>query len=206
MSLLAGSKLLVRELLRNADVAALAANSFRNYHAVGLDYLCLLRTPNLTVKAYFFRGKDHAQARRGFGPDNWLVMPHNHRYSFEHLTLQGRIINRLFHVVEGLDHDIYSYDADKRQPRRLLGVGLHEYKVSDATYFRMSPKEIHTLSIAPEEDAVALQIQYGDVQHHTAMFVPAGYIPQCQSGDLYWKAENYHVRDWVTHLKDLVGE
>lgn len=50
------------------------AHSFTDFHAKGLDYLCLLRSPEITVKAYFFEG-DVASA-----PE--VVVPHDHRYCF----------------------------------------------------------------------------------------------------------------------------
>ena len=60
----------------------IAANSFRNFHALGLDYLCLLRSPAMTLKAYFYDRDD--------APTPELVCPHDHRYPFATTVLSGR--------------------------------------------------------------------------------------------------------------------
>lgn len=68
-------------------------DSYRNFHAKGLDYLCLKRTPLMTVKAYFFDG-DVAKL-----PE--VVMPHNHRYNFLTTVLSGEVMNELYSPGEG---------------------------------------------------------------------------------------------------------
>jgi hypothetical protein len=61
------------------DLDTVASNSFRNFHAKGLDYLCLHRSPELTIKAYFYSGN--------IGPE--VVCPHDHRYPFSTHILAG---------------------------------------------------------------------------------------------------------------------
>lgn len=53
------------------DLQQALKNSYRNYHAKGVDYLCVGRTPQLTQKIYFIDG---------FEGD--VVVPHDHRYEF----------------------------------------------------------------------------------------------------------------------------
>lgn len=61
------------------------ANSRINHHTDGMDYLCLLRTPKLTVKLYCIRNTAK-NANSGY-----LVHPHNHRYGFTSVLLSGEL-------------------------------------------------------------------------------------------------------------------
>ena len=67
---------------------AMLANSIKDYHVKGFDYICLRRTPNETVKLYFFDG-DVAKL-----PE--VVNPHDHRYDFHTTCLAGSVTNRNF--------------------------------------------------------------------------------------------------------------
>lgn len=57
------------------------ANSFKDFHSKGLDYICLRRSPVLTTKLYFFDG-DVSKL-----PE--VVNPHDHRYDFSTVCLSG---------------------------------------------------------------------------------------------------------------------
>lgn len=61
-------------------------NSYKNFHAKGVSYLCLSRTPALTKKLYIFEG-DVSKF-----PE--VVNPHDHRYNFRTQVLSGAIDNR----------------------------------------------------------------------------------------------------------------
>lgn len=69
-------------------MSAILEASFRNFHAKGLDYLCLKRTPDHTVKVYFFDGEADLSAL----PE--IVMPHDHRYDFRTICIAGEVVNR----------------------------------------------------------------------------------------------------------------
>lgn len=72
------------------DIQEIIANSFKNFHVKGFDYLCLKRTPEHTRKVYFFDG-DVSQL-----PE--VVNPHDHRYDFRTTILSGVMSNS--HYVE----------------------------------------------------------------------------------------------------------
>jgi hypothetical protein len=61
------------------DLDTIAGNSFRNFHAKGLDYLCLHRSEALTIKAYFYAGEAGSE----------VVCPHDHRYPFSTHIVAG---------------------------------------------------------------------------------------------------------------------
>lgn len=73
-------------------IAEIKANSYKNFHAKGLDYICVYRSDNCTIKYYFFDG-DHTKL-----PE--VVNPHNHRYTFTSKVLAGGVIDHLFIPVE----------------------------------------------------------------------------------------------------------
>lgn len=83
----------IRDLMRAAPMEEILAHSFRDFHVKGFDYLCLKRTPELTVKVYFFEG-DVAKA-----PE--VVNPHDHRYNSKTTVVCGRASNSLFVRDEG---------------------------------------------------------------------------------------------------------
>lgn len=62
-------------------IEKMVENSYRNFHAKGFDYLCLHRTPELTIKAYFFD--------RPIDVSPEVVCPHDHRYPFITSVLAG---------------------------------------------------------------------------------------------------------------------
>lgn len=71
----------LQNLARNADFETLAQSSIRDYYVKGFDYVCLHRSPDLTVKLYFFDG-DVSNISE-------VVNPHDHRYDFDTYVLAG---------------------------------------------------------------------------------------------------------------------
>ncbi len=69
------------------DIEAICADSFRDFHAKGLDYLCLHRSEEATIKAYFYDLDDCDDMAE-------LVVPHNHRYAFYTHVLAGSVRNK----------------------------------------------------------------------------------------------------------------
>jgi hypothetical protein len=62
-------------------------NSYTNFHAKGVDYVCIERAAKETLKLYFFEGVK---------PSEQLVMPHDHRYDFTTTVLAGEMANTIF--------------------------------------------------------------------------------------------------------------
>lgn len=69
------------------DMDRVIANSYSNFHAKGLDYICLNRTEDLTLKLYFFSEWNGKYVV----PD--VVNPHDHRYTFLTKCLSGCVEN-----------------------------------------------------------------------------------------------------------------
>lgn len=79
------------------NITDLMAHSFKNFHAKGLDYVCLKRTPEHTIKAYFLDG-DASKV-----PE--VVNPHDHRYAFKTRVLCGEMIDHRYSC--GGDTEVY---------------------------------------------------------------------------------------------------
>lgn len=77
------------------NIDEIVSNSYKNFHAKGLNYICLSRNGNATVKAYFFEG-DIVSA-----PE--VVVPHNHRYDFVTEVLAGELVDKEYREVKEKD-------------------------------------------------------------------------------------------------------
>lgn len=166
------------------DIETIVENSYKDFHVKGFDYICLRRTPERTVKLYFFEG-DVAKA-----PE--VVNPHNHRYNFDTEVLHGGVSNSIF-VPEGtetpgwgdwgpaVEYEHFGYATpllhkfDLSQPAvahfKWLGtVRLTErfrahYTSSpysdDGRHYSMRYKQIHTIRITAPQTVLKL-IQHKD--------------------------------------------
>lgn len=183
---------IAKELVRSADPAYLANSSFENYHAEGLNYLCLLRNTRMTVKAYIFT----PELKPVDG--NWLVWPHNHRYRFAHQTITGRILNERFVLDGDDDHfDIYSFDPDFKRPSRIGRTGLRLTTSTPDDFAMLDPNELHTLRVCTK-NAIALQVQYHDERAHTMMVAPVGAKVSChENRALYHTPSPENVERWL---------
>jgi hypothetical protein len=136
-------------------------HSYRDFHAKGLDYVCLRRSERETWKLYFFTG-DVSSA-----PE--VVHPHDHRYDFVTETLCGEVENRLYR--ESPDGEVFNgfryltplnsgggftFDREARlweYSRQRYGAGR---------VYPMTSAEIHTIRIV-RHGTVLLVIQFEDV-------------------------------------------
>jgi hypothetical protein len=146
------------------SVEEIASNSYRNYHAEGLDYLCLRRHPKETVKIYFFDGLvSHT-------PE--VVSPHDHRYDFTTIVAAGKAQNNVFKLCDDSHEDAEHFHRfDWYTP--LNGGGGFVYgeraflrKATDVIYtpgmqFFSGNLVIHTLNVA--EGTILIQKQFENV-------------------------------------------
>lgn len=85
---------IIYSLKQSINLEEAIKNSYTNFHAVGVDYLCLFRNDRFTVKVYRFN-KDYRPNEEG-----WAVNPHNHAYEFRTYVLNGTVKNLLFYEDE----------------------------------------------------------------------------------------------------------
>lgn len=72
-------------LPKRIAVDHVVAHSYRDFHAKGVDYICLKRSPAETLKLYFLDG-DVSKL-----PE--VVLPHDHRYDFSTYVVAGEMEN-----------------------------------------------------------------------------------------------------------------
>lgn len=145
----------------------IVANSYRNFHARGLDYLCLKRTPELTLKVYFFDGP---QSHLDQLPE--IVAPHDHRYDFHTTIVRGVVQNRIFRETKHYsppDYQKFEWDTPLLGGKGFTHVGaVHLYEDPNTQPYAMgdtwfSPStDVHTLRIL-ERGSIILQRQYEDI-------------------------------------------
>lgn len=202
------------------DIETICANSYRNFHTRGFDYLCLSRTPDLTRKVYFFEGDLHDLPE--------LVIPHDHRYPFVTTVLAGAVQNKLFwrlnrepvRELQGtLIDQAQPYDHfEYRTPlnggdgftwvgeRRLWGhAGGINAKRGD--HWRSSETDIHTLDIRCEGTVIMLE-QLADVlplDQPTNAYRRVGDRTPPSLDGLYDRMTPDHARKRINQFLDLVG-
>ncbi|MFA9261745.1 MAG: hypothetical protein ACEQSB_00095 [Undibacterium sp.] len=158
------------------DIEEMIANSYRNFHTKGLDYLCVKRSETHTRKVYFFEG-DASQL-----PE--VVNPHDHRYDFQTTLLSGRMSNSIYEEVsEG--GEVYN-EMEYRTPLN-GGAGFRFAKVTRlyenqrntyraGKHYYMQYNEIHTIRIREPGTVIVLD-QYADIPDvgvPTKTFFPVG--------------------------------
>jgi hypothetical protein len=180
------------------DIDTMLEHSFRDFHAKGLDYLCLHRSPERTVKAYFFEG-DTVRA-----PE--LVAAHDHRYNFLSEVVCGGVANRLFMPVlnegtGGIPFERFDYrtplnGGDGFTWKELAWLSIKSTRLYGARdTYSLRATEIHTIKIA-RPDTILLIEQGPDVRPHgepTSTFRLAGRKEPPSLAGLYRRMDADHA-------------
>ena len=142
-------------------------NSYKNFHAKGLDYVCIRRTPEQTLKYYFFEGD--------FTKLPEVVNPHDHRYAFMTTTVAGQVENICYlpsddgyHVCERpKTYQKFEWMTPLNGGSGFTWAGEQELFECDRTvypvgrsYYMRAP-EIHTIKFRQHNSIIALS-QYRD--------------------------------------------
>ena len=191
------------------NLEEIAKNSYKNFHAKGLHYICLSRNPNATVKAYFFEG-DVSKS-----PE--VVVPHDHRYDFITEVLAGELTDKHY----------------KEVPQKNLGLGLRavqrwdyhtplnggkgfqwasesflwwfgERVLTKGQSLYSPAKKIHTIKVKP--DTVLLLTQLRDivpVDEPTRAFSFGGKEAKPNTKGLYEKFTEDEIKDYLKKLEKL---
>ncbi len=148
-------------LPKRVNIDDVVANSFKDFHTKGFDYICLKRSPEETLKLYFFDG-DVAKL-----PE--VVAPHDHRYDFETYVAAGGSENVWFKrsVDQG---EVFNW-FEFRTPlnggdgfefigeEQLVEFARRRYAPGDS-YF-MPYYDLHTIRIV-ENETVLMLVQFDD--------------------------------------------
>lgn len=197
-----------RRLISSLDPEEAVKHSMLNHHAIGLDYLNLLRTDRLTVKCYI------ADPGRivGCGNGDFLVNPHNHAYAFETHVMAGAVKNVDFEVADAscyFSYDKLSYDTVTKNLSRIGSVRLRTYyrqtySAQAISHYLLEPEEIHTIIplFGQHGVMVMMLLQYEDVTTETNLFVRPG--EKISFDGLYVRPNTDDVRRLISVAKKAV--
>lgn len=150
-------------MIQIADMDAVLAHSFRDFHTKGFDYICLKRSAEITEKLYFFDGDVNKLPE--------VVNPHDHRYNFTTTVIAGRSENILYAPSTTLGQVFQAFDYDTplndgigfvwAGEQRLFEIARRSYDAHDLGY-AMNYDQIHTIRMV-ENETVLLLRQHQDI-------------------------------------------
>lgn len=201
----------LNNLLDSFDPEEAAKNSFDNYHAVGLTYLNLLRTPRLTIKIYLSEsGVKH-------NPEGFLVWPHAHRYNFETTVLLGQVDHYTFIEKDGETgfddddgiawnrfkfHSVVNGGSGFKFDKPVLLIRGHDrFQAGDSYY--LDTTQIHTIQVHDRFPTVQFQVQYHDVPKPETFFYSPDPAPPSVEG-LYVRMTPQRADDVRKRIEDLL--
>lgn len=148
-------------LPKRINVEQVVEHSYRDFHAKGLDYICLKRSPDLTLKLYFLDG-DVSKL-----PE--VVHPHDHRYDFDTWVVAGRMQNIWYAQggIAGQHFELFQYKTPLNGGSGFThdrGIYLDEmsrqvFEAGDG--YHMHHREVHTIGML-ENETVLFLAQYKD--------------------------------------------
>ncbi|MFP3609244.1 hypothetical protein SB778_03905 [Paraburkholderia sp. SIMBA_050] len=163
-----------KQMLEELNPQEVAAHSVLNHHVEGMDYLCLHRSPKLTVKLYLID-----PARIGKTSGSILVTPHTHRYAFESTVLAGKLIHETFAEGADLEYDRFIYEPQTKIRIGAGAVGLlrrsavAHLALSDNDSYWVGTDDIHTL-IVPDRPVLLGLIQFADTSPTSTVYLRKG--------------------------------
>ena len=180
-------------------------NSYKHYHARGVNYLCLQNTWRLRLKAYFF---DQPSDPAG------VVSPHDHRYSFTNHVLTGAVKDTLYTASKyGEQFFEYSWRSPLSRadltplyspvaPTKL--VLYHADVVAEGLSYQRGRGEIHSLQILePRTIIVQEEKKTPSAPLRSRVFMRTEKFPTLEG--LYEKFEPGEIVRLVGELNDRAG-
>lgn len=151
----------VKNAARLRAIEHICQHSFTDYHAKGVDYLCLRFSPSVVYKVYFL-------------PEvtlfNGLVNPHNHRYLSHTRVLKGSVTELKYieaergNVVQAFNWDTPLNGGEGfswARETRLLAISAATHEPDCWGTYATDFNEIHTLEVNVP-DTIIFQRQFVD--------------------------------------------
>lgn len=189
----------------NGDVTNLVNSSFKDFHSKGMDYICLKRSDERTVKIYILDG-DASKL-----PE--VVNPHDHRYPFRTVVLKGSMLDKRFQRVDqgGKVYQAFDYMTPLnggngftwRGEERLLEVAVNSLDKNDTLYTK--DYQLHTISMRQDQTIIMLD-QYADtlpLDVPTSTWVKQG-DPKPDTSGLYSRFTEFEFVDKLRWLKKII--
>lgn len=180
------------------SVEDMLANSFRDFHVKGFDYICLKRSAEETIKLYFFADEVARSSE--------VVNPHDHRYDFHTDVLAGELVNFVYvPAVDGTPHRRFNYVTPLNGGAGFSLAGMTSLREMSAVSYSpaercyMLAEQIHTIRVRPGTILKLTQGPDRDV-HCTSTFT-RGATPPSLSG-LY---NRFTEGQLIDRLRDLAS-
>ena len=131
------------------------------WDALDIDEVKSNRSPELTLKAYFFEDSDSQKLGE-------VVNPHDHRYNFFTQCYSGRIENRWYRRPDSCDAPVEHFNAFHYFTPLNGGAGFTEFleNVSLENYrsevygagagYTMKAEQLHTIRVAASQTVIVL--------------------------------------------------
>lgn len=137
------------------SIEDIIANSYKDFHVKGFDYICLKRSPEHTRKVYFFNGDVRHMPE--------VVNPHDHRYDFTTKVLSGAVENIDFQFAgDGDVYNQFNYLTPLNGGNGFEWVGETKLKKSGSyTYkrgaqYHLLAQDLHTIRIVRDGTVLML--------------------------------------------------
>jgi len=188
-----------------------AANSYAAFHQPGADYVCLLRTPRLTVKLYHFDPKRYKPVGDAWGRPV-AVNPHTHRYAFQTVVLQGELTNVLYRANASSEmrrHDMFMFETGlggdgKPKMSGPVDVFLSTWKwqtLRPGDSYDCRPHEIHSVIPHAWLPTTLALFQHADVADHSSLFATS----EVSFDGLYQPLSEERAKDIIAQAKRATG-
>jgi hypothetical protein len=195
---------LVLNLVKSMQLDQAIQNSCHDFHATGIDYLCLHRTKELTVKAYFL-GEGVALGKN-------VVNPHDHAYNFSTFVLSGTLANVNFYPTSSIAEPVWFrhvYETPLRAAPRFsfdkpVRLREEERYYEGGDHYYLDHAQVHTIR-AYSSDVVMLLFQYKSertADHGTGLFLPDRNVPSLDN--LYRPFNEDELTSALRRLTSLV--
>jgi hypothetical protein len=138
-------------------------NSYKHYHVRGVNYINLLRSPNLTLKIYIFRPNKVA-----LNDNKLLVAPHTHLYNFDTTVLVGRMTNIFFKESEV--ENLPKYQKIKYVAPKHMSSEKKSHKIGH-TYLQVSQHKTYRPGESYYVDTSQIHSLYLDTAKYNAIFL-----------------------------------
>jgi hypothetical protein len=183
------------------------SNSYKDFHAKGMDYICLTRSPEQTLKFYLLDG-DVTKI-----PE--VVNPHDHRYAFETQVLAGKMFDHRYMIGKesenALSYQLFDYKTplnggDGFTFKREEWLKKYHTETMEAGGILFSkPTDIHTIQMGSDQVILCLR-QFKDVipiDQPTSTWVHQGLSKPDLTG-LYSQFTPDEVRDRIKKIQSVV--
>jgi len=173
---------LVENLANTRDRAEMLKTSYRDFHAKGLDYINLHRSPTLTIKAYIMNDEVPVGVN--------VVNPHDHAYDFSTFILSGCLanVNYTFGTINRKwFHHYYKTSLEGESNIKYHGGwrdGLKEHSVEvygPGQHYYLKAEQVHTIRAATA-GVIMLLFQYKHTEiakeRGTSLWLPSLVTPK----------------------------